>query len=69
MIHTDVLHREMVILLERLRKMRNDIEHLEGELDNIRTSGDIGVPPHVRQSEAVRQPSLIFGTGSEEDFD
>jgi len=65
----DVLKREIVILSARLSRVINDSMHLDKALRDCEELFTHMGTGEDRQSEADRQPSLTFGSGSEEDHD
>ena len=65
----DVLKREIVILSSRLSKVISDTVHLQRALRDVMVSGIPTGTEEDLQSEASRQPSLGFGSGSVEDYD
>jgi len=65
----DVLKREIVILSARLAKVINDSTHLVRALRDVTECDTLSGYKEDMQSEAVRQPSLEFGSGSAKDYD
>ena len=65
----DVLKREIIILSARLTRVINDSAHLARALrDTGYCVSPLGLPRDL-QSEAIRQPTPLFGSGSREDHD
>ncbi len=66
---SSVLRREITIVNSRLARLREDFRHLDAALRCFEKYDTVSRSKEEVQSEAVRQPTLEFGTGSEEDYD
>ena len=64
-----VLRREVTIVNSRLARLRADLMHLYAALFPFEKYDTVSRNKEEVQSEAFRQPTLVFGTGSEEDYD
>ena len=65
----DVLRREITIVCSRLARLISDLSHLEAALSPFEKYDTVSRNKEEVQSEAFRQPSLEFGSGSMEDYD
>ena len=66
---SSVLRREITIVNSRLARLREDFRHLDAALRCFEKYDTVSRNKEEVQSEAFRQPTLEFGTGSEEDYD
>ncbi len=67
--HIDVLRREIIIISARATRILNDSVHLVRVLRTVEKFDTLSGNKEEVQSEAVRQPSLEFGSGTVEDYD
>ena len=67
---TDAIYRELVIVAARFGKISSDIDHLARAWRAFTENGTLtrtgGADGEANQAS---QPSLVFGSGSEEDHD